>query len=401
MINYSEEQYKAIELCADRSKKLVGITGEAGTGKTTILKKVYEDSEYSYGDSDTENSHTAIVAPTGRAAKRVQEATGIPARTIHRFLRWSVPDDDDEHGLPVYDKYNKYPYKTVLVDEASMVSEELYRPLIDAMPAGGVIRFFGDNNQLPPVEGKSPFANILTKFPSITLTENFRSTDGVVTAARQIVRGRIPEHNDQFTMLNPGNGNILPALEKFIDDSFRGLGGQLIIPTKIGKYGTQAMNKLLQQKLNGKGEALRYQWKDKFDEVHERKFRVGDKVIWTKNDYKLNLFNGQIGWITAIDTDTGEITLNMDGRDKLIPTHLESYDKDGRAIFVYDPRKQLDLAYAITTHKAQGSEFDRVVLLLNKTYVLNRANFYTAVTRAKKHVTVILGAGALHQAMKK
>lgn len=400
MINYSAEQLRAIDLCGDRSKKLVGVTGEAGTGKTTILKRVYEDSEGSHS-FDALDSATALVAPTGRAAKRIQEATGYPAKTIHRFLRWSVPDDDEEHGLPIFDKYNKYPYKTVLVDEASMLSDEIYRPLIDALPAGGCIRFFGDISQLPPVEGKSPFANILEKFPSVELTENFRSSDGVVSAARQIRRGRVPEPNEQFTMLNPGNGNILPAVDKFIDDSFRGLGGQLIIPTKVGKYGTEAMNRLMQQKLNGTGPVLRYQWKDRFDTVFDRRFRVGDKIIWTKNDYKLNLFNGQIGWISDVDLDTGEIVINVDGRDKQIPTQLESYDQNGRAIFQYDPRRNLDLAYAITTHKAQGSEFDRVVLLLNKTYVLNRANFYTAVTRAKKHVAVILGQGALFQAIKK
>jgi exodeoxyribonuclease V alpha subunit len=282
-----------------------------------------------------------------------------------------------------------------------MLSDELYRPLIDALPSGGCIRFFGDISQLPPVEGKSPFANILEKFPSVELTENFRSSDGVVAAARQIRRGRVPEPNEQFTMLNPGNGNILPAVDKFIDDSFRGLGGQLIIPTKVGKYGTEAMNRLMQQKLNGTGPVLRYQWKDKYDTVFDRRFRVGDKIIWTKNDYKLNLYNGQIGWISDVDLDTGEIVINVDGRDKQIPTQLESYDQNGRAIFQYDPRRNLDLAYAITTHKAQGSEFDRVVLLLNKTYVLNRANFYTAVTRAKKHCAVILGQGALFQAIKK
>lgn len=395
MINLSEEQHRAVDLCSDRDKKLVGVTGEAGTGKTTILRFVHD------AFLETEDNATALVAPTGRAAKRIQEATGIPAKTIHRMLRWSVPDDDDEHGLPAYDRFNKYPYTTVLVDESSMVSHELYRPLIDALPPGGVIRFFGDANQLPPVGGSSPFLDILARFPAVTLTQNFRSDDGVVRAARQIIRGRVPEPNEQFTMVNPGNGNLLPALEGLIDDTFRGLGGQLIIPTKVGKYGTESINRWLQQKLNPVGDVLHYKWTDRDENAFERRYRVGDKIIWTKNDYRLNLFNGMIGWITSLDLDTGEMVLNFDGKDKLIPTHLESFDASGRTIFQYDPRRQIDLAYAITTHKAQGSEFDRVVLLLNKTYVLNRANFYTAVTRAKKSVAVILGAGALYVAMKK
>lgn len=395
MINLSEEQLRAVDLCSDRQKKLVGVTGEAGTGKTTLLKYVHDNF------LDTDFDSTILIAPTGRAAKRIQEATNIPARTIHRMLRWSVPDDDDEHGLPVFDKWNKYPYKTVLVDESSMVSDELYRPLIDALPNGGVIRFFGDANQLPPVSGRSPFMDILTKFPSITLNHNYRSDDGVVAAARQIIRGRVPEPNEQFVMVNPGNGNILPAIETFIDDTFRGINGQLIIPTKIGKYGTESINRWLQQRLNPAGKAMLYRWDDKNGNVFERRFRVGDKIIWTKNDYHLNLFNGMIGWVSDLNHDTGEMILNFDGKDKLIPTHCESWDPSGRAIFQYDPRERIDLAYAITTHKAQGSEFDRVVMLINKTHVINRANFYTGVTRAKKKVAVILGPGALYMAMKK
>lgn len=392
MLNLSEEQHEAIDLCCDRGKKLVGVTGEAGSGKTTILRHIHDT---------LADPLTALVAPTGRAAKRIQEATGIPAKTIHRFLRWSVPNDDDEYGLPAYDKWNKYPYTTVLVDESSMVNEELYRALIDAMPSSGVIRFFGDANQLPPVEGKSPFLDLLKKFPSVRLTKNFRSDDGVVSAARQIIAGRVPEPNSQFTMLNPGPGNILTALEKFINDSFRGLAGQLIIPTKVGKYGCEALNLLLQQKLNPSGRNLELVYKDKQDNPIKKRFRIGDKVIWTKNDYKLNLFNGMIGWITDIDIDTGELDIQFDDYDKHIPTHIETYDRDGRAMFQYDPRRYIELAYAITTHKAQGSEFERVVLILNKSWVLNRANFYTAVTRAKQSVAVILGTGALFQAMKK
>jgi len=391
----SEEQHEAVDLCADRSKMLVGVTGEAGSGKTSVLKFVHDQL------CEDESAHIALVAPTGRAAKRIQEATGIPAKTIHRFMRWSVPVDDEDSGLPAYDKFNKYPFNTVLVDEASMMNEELYRALIDALPPRGVIRFFGDANQLPPVEGKSPFLQLLEKFPSIRLTKNFRSDDGIVTAARQIVSGRVPESNSQFTMLNPGTGNMLPAVMQFIDDSFRGLGSQLIIPTKVGKYGCEALNNHLQQKLNENKKHLVIKYKDKEGHDDIRKFKIGDKMIWTKNDYKLNLFNGMIGWVEDLDDDTGEIVLNIEDKSIVIPTHIESYNADGRAIFQYDPRKNISLAYAITTHKAQGSEFDRVVLLLNRSYVLNRANFYTAVTRAKKTATVVLGAGALATALKK
>lgn len=383
----SEEQHDAIDLGIDKSKKLVGITGAAGTGKTTIVGEVHNNGEWDM---------PILIAPTGRAAKRIQEATGIPAKTIHRFMRYSMPADDDEAGLPAYDKYNKFPNDCVIVDEASMVSDDLYRAVIDAMPSRCVIRFFGDANQLPPVHGDSPFTKILTKFPSVRLTKNFRSGDGIVKAANQIIDNRVPEANDKFRMLNPGNGNIMLTLEEFIDDSFRGLAGQLIIPVKKGKFGTLSMNRYLQQRLNPTGPVVEIKVAD--DET--RRFRVGDKVIQTKNDYKLNIFNGMIGWIVDIYDD--DIVVNFEEKDIVIPSHLESYDPhSGRSIFQYDPRKNLDLAYAITTHKAQGSEFDKVVLLIQRSYVLNRANFYTAVTRAKEQVTVICGPGALATAMRK
>lgn len=386
-LNLSEEQHEAVDLGIDKSKKLVGITGAAGTGKTTILGEVHNNGPWEM---------PVLVAPTGRAAKRIQEATGIPAKTIHRFMRYSMPADDEEAGLPAYDKWNKFPNDCVLVDEASMVSDDLYRAVIDAMPSRAVIRFFGDREQLPPVHGQSPFVNILNKFPSVTLTHNYRSNDGIVAAANQIINNRVPEANEKFRMLNPGNGNIMLALEEFIDDSFRGLGGQLIIPVKKGKFGTFSLNRFLQQRLNPSGPSIEI----KVDDDEVRRFRVGDKIIQTKNDYKLNIFNGMIGWVVDIQDD--DILVNFEEKDIVIPAHLESYNPHtGKAIFQYDPRKNLDLAYAITTHKAQGSEFNKVVLLIQRSYVLNRANFYTAVTRAKDQVTVICGPGALAQAIRK
>lgn len=393
---WSEEQQYAIDLCGNRTHKLVGVTGEAGTGKTTILRAVATVLKEEYPESDA----IALCAPTGRAAKRIQEATGIKAMTIHRMLRYSAPEDEDDITMPAYDKFNKMPYDTVLVDESSMVSDDIYRGMIDAMKPGAVIRFFGDANQLPPVNSVSPFLNILDKFPSATLTHNYRSDDGIVDAARKIIRGKVPQANAQFQMLNPGTGNLLPAADEFINDSFRGMNSQIIIPTKKGKYGTYAVNRWCQNKLNREGETLRLMYDIGNGEKEERTFRVGDKVIWTKNDYELNLMNGQIGWITAFDTDGGDITVNFDGRDKNVPPLIEKYDKErGRAIFSYDPRKNLELAYAITTHKAQGSEFLNVLLLLNRSMVLNRANFYTAVTRAKDKVTCLFGPGGLHAAM--
>lgn len=393
-MEYSSEQHEAIDLALDRNNKLVGITGEAGSGKTTLIQPIYEG-------LDT-GKNVCLCAPTGRAAKRITEATGIYAMTIHRMMRYTMPDDDDEHGLPAYDKFNKLPYDAIIVDEASMVNEDLYRAVIDALEAGSVIRFIGDANQLPPVEGQSPFLRLLDKFPSVRLTHNYRSGDGIITAARSIIRGHAPEANDKFQMINPGTGNLLPTAFEFIDDTFRGMNSQIIIPTRKGKYGTLAINHHLQQRLNRDSPGITLEWEDKFThEKEKRHFKIGDKIIWTKNNYDLRLMNGQIGWVTEFDEHDGSITINIDGRDKLIPPIQEKYNPHtGRSVFSFDPRQQMELAYAVTTHKAQGSEFDRVLLLLNRSFVLNRANFYTAVTRAKNKVWCIFGPGGFRAAMK-
>jgi exodeoxyribonuclease V alpha subunit len=129
-MQWSEEQVEAIDLAVDPRNRIVGITGEAGSGKTTLLSEVYNQL--------SEVGLTGLAAPTGRAAKRITEATGIPAKTIHRMMRYSMPEDDEEHGLPAHDKNNPLPYKFVLVDEASMVNDDLYRAVIDALPPGVV-----------------------------------------------------------------------------------------------------------------------------------------------------------------------------------------------------------------------------------------------------------------------
>lgn len=397
-LHMSEEQNDAVTLCTDMAKRIVGVTGRAGCGKTTILKYAYENLK------DDDITPIALAAPTGRAAKRIQEATGIPAMTIHRMMKYAMPLDDEDAGLPAHNKDNPLPYRAIFIDEASMVDNDLYRNVIDAMPNGSVIRFFGDANQLPPVKGDSPFLKILDKWPSIELTHNFRSSDGIVSCATSILEGRTPRANDKFNILSIGAGDMLAAAEEFIDDSYRGLNSQIIIPTKKGKYGTSGVNHYLQQKLNPKGERLRVNYPDPDDEAGTitMEWRVGDKVIQTKNDYQLKLFNGQIGHVTGIDTDDGTIVCQFEEREYVYPCILETFDEArGRSLFRYDPRKNLELAYAVTTHKAQGSEFETILLMLNRSWVLNRANFYTAVTRAKSKVHCLMGPGALQAAMSK
>lgn len=393
--NLSTDQIDAIDLCCNATKRIVGVTGEAGTGKSVTLG---EATEQLLG----RGYNVVAGAPTGRAAARLKELTGIHAKTIHRLLGWGMPDpnDPEDEGMPVRNKANPIPADFLFIDEASMMSEELYRALIDAMQSGACIRFFGDANQLPPVNSISPFLKLLRQWPSEILTHNYRSDSGIIQAAHQILRGIVPSPNDQFSLLHVGNNLALTTLDAFLDEDFATANCQIIIPTKIGKYGTVSINKYVQQKLNPSHRKLELSYVLEDGEHQHTLLRPGDKIIWTKNDYKLNLFNGQLGYVVDFDEYTGDVTLNIDGRDKLIPPHLESYDKSGKKLFPYDPRKYIDLAYAITTHKSQGSEFAKVVLLLNRTAALVRSNFYTGVTRAREHVTVIAGTGGLSCAMR-
>jgi len=391
-MEYSPEQDEAIELCIDTEKRLAGVTGEAGTGKTTILKAAFERIPVEY---------PILAAPTGRAAKRIQEATGIAAKTIHRMMRYTMPEDENDAGLPAHNKDYPLPYDAIFIDEASMVDPELYRGIIDAMKPGAVIRFFGDSNQLPPVLGVSPFKKLLEKWPSYKLTHNFRSDDGLIQAAHDIIAGRPPRTNEKFRLLRPGTHKLFEKIEELVDDSFRGTNKQLITPTNKGKYGVYALNAYMQQRLNGSGEHFELPLREHADDDVPVRLRRGDKIIWTKNDYKLKLYNGMIGWVVDFDQEDGHIVLNFDDKDVVIPPLVESYDPaNDRTIFTYDPRQRIQLAYAITTHKAQGSEFEEVLVVLNKSFVLSRENFYTAVTRAKHLANVIVGNGALHAALK-
>ncbi len=393
IVNISHDQQLAIDMGLDLANRIVGVTGEAGTGKTFVLGEIGQ------GLKDR-GYYVALTAPTGRAAARIQESSGIKAATIHRLLRWTAPDEgDDDVVMPAHSKMNPMDYDVILVDESSMMSEELYRALIDAMKPGACIRFFGDMNQLPPVEGESPFLKLLKRWPSIVLEENFRSDSGIVKAARQVIKGIVPSPNPQFQLLNIGHGFTLSTLDKYIDADFTTMAAQVIIPTKVGKYGTVAVNKYMQQKLNNHPHSIELKYNEGEGVIRHTRLRPGDKILWTKNIYGLKLFNGQLGYMVDFNDESGDLVVNFDGKDIVIPPILQSYDKAGKALFTFDPRKYIDLAYAVTTHKSQGSEFNKVVVLLQRSRVLNKANFYTAITRAKVHVTCLAGSGGLSAAM--
>jgi exodeoxyribonuclease V alpha subunit len=400
---WSLEQQTAIELCCDFQARIVGITGGAGTGKTSVLGRAYEELR-----AKLPASKIALCAPTGRAAKRVQELTGIPATTIHRLLEYPTPEDYDPkseeepiENKPRRNKYRPLEQKVILVDEASMVGPTLHAQLMEALPNNGAIRFFGDNNQLPPVEpGVPPFLAILARDKeNVTLSYNYRSDDMIVANALRILKGSVPAQNARFRVLY--TDYPIKYLVDFVTKEFADADHQIIMPTRKGNYGTVNVNPRLQVKLNPRGPSLKLDRHD--DQEAGLTVRRGDKFLWTKNDYNLALFNGEIGEITDVDPEDGSLEVSTSERQVHIPSQLKTFSPYHGSIIRYDPRKHIELGYAVTTHKAQGSEFHTIIYCITggQAFLLNRQNFYTAVTRAKQQVIMICDRKAMGLSLRK
>jgi exodeoxyribonuclease V alpha subunit len=305
-----------------------------------------------------------------------------------------------------------------------MVPQELHRNLFDALKPGAGIRVFGDDNQLAPVEEDkrlrdepSPFLKILQNqaFTSVILDQVFRqgADSGILFNAQQILKGRYPSKNEQWGQCitnKPTDALREYVMDQLVDEEidFGEIENQIIVPQNTTWVGTRKLNTMLQGLFHNERDPCL--WLDRHDWVEGEggtkggKIRVykGDKVIVTSNLYDLGVFNGETGKVIEVDEDTGELVIDFGDREQSIPPVLLVQTSRGGQASI-DPRKHVDLAYAITTHKSQGSEFRRVVYLLNRsnTFSINRRNFYTAVTRAKEHVYLIADQQGLGAAVTK
>lgn len=395
------EQAKAIYLACGTENRIVGITGQAGTGKTTIMRQVHETFTHA-------GYEVVLAAPTGKAAKRISEATGIPAQTLHRLLEFTHPGDPDEKtgkplgvSIPRRTPQNPLNQNVILVDEYSMVNHALNRYLIDAMRAGSLLRVFGDTNQLPPIEEgivlgaapqPSPFNQLLKKFPSVTLKNIYRQGEGsdVVKNAHRILHKMCPQPLPDFKVMltKEQPKKLLPMVES-APEAFRALNNQVITPTHRGWIGTRQLNLEIQFIVQrGCGAEARIMPRNKWDK-YELSLFPGDKVIWTKNDYNLGIFNGETGLVKEFH-EYGQVVIDFGDRIVSVPP-LVSYEAANGSTVHYDPRVNLQLAYAITTHASQGSEYESVVYLMDRYAMIlqDQANFYTAVTRARRRACVI------------
>ena len=384
-ISYAPLQKQSIELALNN--RILVITGGPGTGKTTILKGILS----LYDELELE---TLLAAPTGRAAKRMSELTGREASTIHRLLGAKMAEDGE---TVVFSKHEGDPLNcdALVLDECSMVDITLMSSLLKALKPGCRLVLVGDADQLPSVGPGNVFSDIIRSqtVPTVRLTEIFRQKGDsrIVRNAHMINRGEHPDfeaNTGDFFRLRRLKGGT--AVETIVELCARRLPEnmkipsasiQVLSPTRKGETGTVNLNKRLQAALNPPSESK----KEKL--FGEAVFRVGDRVIHTKNNYDTiwktkggvsgaGVYNGDIGTIAQIDPITE--TLTVDFEDKL-------------ATYSFEMLNELEHAWALTVHKSQGSEYRAVVLALSGDVqmLLTRGVLYTAVTRAKELLIMV------------
>lgn len=348
---------------------LMVLTGGPGTGKTTTIEAIVEAHE-------TLKLRVTLAAPTGRAAKRMSETSGREAKTLHRLLEWNPATGG-------FARNQDSPLDTdlLLVDEASMLDLTLARALLDAVPESASLVLVGDVDQLPPVGAGQVLREVIRseRAEVVRLDQVFRQAQksAIVRGAHAIQQGRVPPATprgeqgpgDLFVVRADEPGRVVErvlATLRRIPPAY-GLDArrdvQVLVPMRRGPLGTERLNEVLQAELNAGPTAAR-----------TARFHPGDKVMQLRNDYEREVFNGDIGWVQRVEQ--GVTYVNFD-------TGLRSYNADE-----LDP---LTLAYASTIHKAQGSEFPAVVVVLHGAHhvLLSRALLYTAVTRAKRLVVLV------------
>ncbi|MCD7717690.1 MAG: ATP-dependent RecD-like DNA helicase [Lachnospiraceae bacterium] len=368
-IHYDEVQLQAIRQAVD--SKVMVLTGGPGTGKTTTMNGIIS----AYRKA---RCRIILAAPTGRAAKRMSEATGMEAKTIHRLLEYKPPEG--------YQKNEEHPLEgdVLILDECSMIDVMLMYNLLKALPEEMTLILVGDTDQLPSVGAGNVLKDIIASgcIPVVRLTRIFRQAQGsrIIMNAHRINKGEMPDlrggrDSDFFFAGKETNEEVVDLLVKYCTknlpayyhvDAFSDI--QVLTPMQRGTCGAANLNQVLQEAMNpGKIYLKR----------GGTQYRLRDKVMQIRNDYDKDVFNGDIGIIENVNTDDNELTVNFDGR------HI-TYD--------VTELDELVLAYATTIHKAQGSEYPIVVMPFTMSHyvMLQRNLLYTGVTRAKK-ILVLIG----------
>jgi len=381
-LELSPSQASAVQTAV--ASKVLVITGGPGVGKTTLVNSILSILK-------REDIKVALCAPTGRAAKRLSESTGMDASTIHRLLEFDPCSFDFKHN-----RTNPVRADLVVVDEASMIDIVLMQKLLLAVPDDAALIIVGDVDQLPSVGPGSVLSDIITSgaVPVVRLTEIFRQAEAsrIIVNAHRINRGELPvnpestETSDFYLVPASGPADIfskvmqlvlerIPA--KFAMDPVRDI--QVLTPMNKGGLGTLALNSALQKALNPSS-------KDGISRFGTM-FAQGDKVIQQVNNYDKEVFNGDIGMISSLDADEKKLTV-------LFGSNTIDYE--------FGELDELSLAYATTIHKSQGSEYPAVIIPLSMQHLmlLQRNLLYTAVTRGRRLVMVIAESNAVLKAVR-
>ncbi len=375
------------------TSKISVITGGPGVGKTTIIQSIVKILQ-------AKKCSVLLAAPTGRAAKRMTEATGAPAQTIHRLLKY-----EPHAGGFTHNERQPLSGDMIIIDETSMLDIPLAHHLLKAIPASASVVFVGDVDQLPSV-GPGNFLHDLIEsgvVPVVRLTEIFRQAKDslIITNAHRVNRGQMPiletvaeasasaeahapateRRNDFFFIAEDDPGKVLATIKTLCAERIPrkfGLEAQVLTPMHKGVCGSENLNRELQATLNPSGPSV---------QRFGRTYRVGDRVMQLRNNYDKDVFNGDLGRVQRLDLVEQELIVDVDGRE----VHYEFSDLD-----------ELMPAYAISVHKSQGNEYPAVVVpVLTQHYVLLQRNLlYTAITRGKQLVVLVGSPKALALAVR-
>lgn len=377
--NFSDEQILAINYSLKHN--LLVLTGGPGTGKTTTLRGIIELYQ-------KKEKKIMLAAPTGRAAKRMTEIIGLEAKTIHRLLEFNPMDYS--FG---YNEDHKLETDLLIIDELSMIDTYLMYQLVIAIDNNTTVIFVGDVDQLPSIGAGNILHDIINsnRIPCVKLTKVFRQaeTSKIITAAHSINKGLIPNINSKesdFIFIEEKNPlnivekikqlacEILPQRYKFtLEEDI-----QILSPMYRGEIGVNELNALFQKVYNKNDFAF---------SIGEKKYKINDKVMQLRNNYEKNVFNGDIGFIQSFDNEEKIIRISFDGR--IVEYNAAEMD-------------EITLAYAVTVHKSQGSEFNCVIMPISVSHyiMLQRNLVYTAITRASKLLIMIGEERALAIAVK-
>ncbi|MBS0623778.1 MAG: ATP-dependent RecD-like DNA helicase [Verrucomicrobia bacterium] len=369
-ITLATQQKEAV--AAALQEKALIVTGGPGTGKSTITKAILAISEKL-------TSKILLAAPTGRAAKRMSEITHKEAFTIHALLKFNFQEGRFKHG-----KDNPLTCDLIIVDEASMIDTPLFNNLLAAIPSHARLILVGDVYQLPSVGPGTVLKDCIESgmLPTVTLTEIYRQAAGskIITNAHLVNQGSFPDlsfdaKSDFFFCKAEDPSAVLKKVIELVSQRlckrFNPIEHiQVLAPMKRGPIGIDQLNQHLQQALNPQAQGL---------DFHGQRFCIGDKVMQLRNNYDKEIYNGDIGRVSAVQPLTQELTVSFDGREvQFTPYELED----------------LTLAYATSVHKYQGSEAACVVIVVHPSHfmMLQRNLLYTAITRGKRLV-VLVGTG--------